>query len=189
MVGRGHPREREVLHRRRPRSARELEAHLFTDDVTTPAPGHANVRFLHAAVGTEAVDVTFGGSPLSFTDAAFATPTNYQAVAAGKYDVTLTDGSGADLVGSQSIEFSPGVTYTVAAIGGGGTPLRLLPVVDARGVVVSPLGALSTGAGGTAPRPHPGPGLFLPLVVGGGVLITAAVAIVGARRRMRVDIA
>ena len=42
----------------------QLEAHLFTDDMTTPAPGNANVRFLHAAVGTEAVDVTFAGSSL-----------------------------------------------------------------------------------------------------------------------------
>jgi hypothetical protein len=145
------------------------------------------VRFLHAAVGTSAVDVTFGGSPLSFTDATFATPTNYQAVAAGKYDVTLTDGSGNDLVGSQSIEFITGINYTVAAIGGGGTPLRLLPVVDARGVIVSPVGALSTGAGGTAPRPHPGPGLLLPVIA--GVLLITAVAIVGARRRLRVDTA
>ena len=39
----------------------------------------------------------------------------------------MTDGSGNDLVGSQSIEFSPGVNYTVTAIGGGGTPLRLAP--------------------------------------------------------------
>jgi hypothetical protein len=162
----------------------DLEAQLFTDDVTMPAPGTANVRFLHAAVGTESVDVTFGGSPLAFTDAAFATPTSYQPVAAGTYDVAVTDGSGNALVGSQSIEFSPGVNYTVVAIGGSGTPLRLLPVVDARAAAVAPAGALATGAGGTAPRPDSGPGLLVPFAA--AAACTTAVVAIGVRRRLRV---
>ena len=185
VVGRGHPREREVLHRRRPRSAARSSRRI-SSRTTSPLLRRVT-RTCGSSMrpsGPRPSTSPSAGSSLTFTDASFATPTDYQAVAAGKYDVTLTDGSGNDLVGSQSIEFSPGINYTVAAIGGGGTPLRLLPVVDARGVVVSPVGALSTGAGGTAPRPHPGPGLLRHPFIVGGVLITAGIAIAAQRRRL-----
>ncbi len=142
----------------------QLTAELFTDDITMPAAGTANVRFIHAAVGTPSVTVAFGGSPLAFSDAEFAKPTSYESVAPGKYDVSVKDGSGVALVGSQFIEFSPGVSYTVVSIGGEGTPLRLLPVVDARAApphhrVHSPPAPVALHHGLTRARPppsHPG---------------------------------
>ena len=163
----------------------QLTAELFTDDITTPAAGTANVRFIHAAVGTPSVTVAFGGSPLEFSDAEFAKPTAYEPVASGKYDVSVKDGSGVALVGSQFIEFSPGVSYTVVSIGGEGTALRLLPVVDARAVAAAPAGALATGAGGTAPRPHSGNDLLPVILV--VLLVGAIVASVAVSRRPRVD--
>jgi Domain of unknown function (DUF4397) len=158
----------------------QLTAQLFTDSMTPPPAGQANVRFIHAAVGAPAVNVAFAGSSLQFNGAAFATPTDYQPVAPGRYDVSLKDGSGAALVGSQVVEFSPGVNYTVAAIGGDGTPLRLLPIVDARAAATAPAGGLATGAGGTAPRPHSNSAL-LPFVVV-AVLMSAIVASAAIRR-------
>jgi hypothetical protein len=163
----------------------QLTAQLFTDDVGMPAAGTANVRFIHAAVGAPAVTVAFGGSPLAFSGAEFAKPTAYQSVAPGKYDVSLKDGSGVALVGSQFIEFSPGVNYTVVAIGGDGSALRLLPVVDARAVAAAPTGALATGAGGTAPRPHSGSDLLPVILV--VLLVGAIVASIAVSRRPRVD--
>jgi hypothetical protein len=164
----------------------QLTAKLFTDSMTVPPAGQANVRFIHAAVGAPAVDVAFAGSALAFNGATFATPTDYQAVAPGRYDVSLKDGSGTALVGSQFIAFSPGVTYTVAAIGGDGTPLRLLPIVDARGAASPPAGGLATGAGGTAPRPHAGHDATLPIALAVLLLvIVGSVAALGRRARVR----
>ena len=134
-----------------PRAA--LTAGLFVDGITAPSPGTANVRFVHAAVGAPDVDVTFGANALQFTDAGFARATPYQPIAAGAYDIGLTGDTGIALVDSQSVEFTVGVTYTVAAIGGGGQSVRVLPVVDARAAATLPIGGLATGAGGTADEP------------------------------------
>jgi Domain of unknown function (DUF4397) len=162
-----------------PRS--ELTAQLFTDSMSAPPPGQANVRFIHAAVGADAVNVAFGGSPLVFNGAAFATPTEYEPVVPGRYDVSLTDGSGVELVGSQFVEFAPGFNYTVVAIGGDATPLRLLPVVDARAAATPPAGALATGAGGTAERPD-STNARVPVFVVAGVLVAIAVMATALRR-------
>ena len=165
------PRARRLCGRARPPSragsstpppdsvrARQLEAHLFTDDVTTPAPGTANVRFLHAAVGTAAVNVTFAGSSLTFPNASF------------RHAHRLPSGRGRQVrrhvdgrIGERPRRFAVDRVqprhqlhrrrdrrrrHSASSPSGGGRA----------GVVVSPVGALSTGAGGTAPRPQPGPG-------------------------------
>jgi hypothetical protein len=164
----------------------QLTAKLFTDSMTMPPAGQASVRFINATVGAPAVDVAFAGSTLAFDDAPFATPTDYRNVLPGRYDVSLEDGSGRSLVGSQFIMLSPGVTYTVAAIGGEGTSPRLLPIVDARAAASPPSGGLATGAGGTAPRPQPSQDTAWHVAIG----IVVAVALLGiaglAGRRVRV---
>ena len=106
----------------------QLTAELFTDDITMPA-GRNGERAVHQRRSRRrlTVSVAFGGSPLAFSDAEFAKPTPYEPVAPGKYDVSLKDGSGTALVGSQFIEFSPGVSYTVVAIGGEGTAFAPAP--------------------------------------------------------------
>jgi hypothetical protein len=151
----------------------QLSAELFTDDIAMPPAGSANVRFIHAAVGAGDVNVAFGGSPLEFTDAAFATPTAYSTVDPGQYDVSLEDESGTALVGSQIVEFTAGVNYTVVAIGGQGSPLRLLAVVDTRAAADAPAGAPATGGGGLATRSHSDNGLLLALPV---VVLVGAIA-------------
>jgi hypothetical protein len=162
----------------------ELTAQLFTDSMSAPPPGQANARFINAAVDSPTVTVTFGGSPLVFDDAEFAQPTQYQAVAPGRYDVSVQDASGTALVGSQFIEFAAGVNYTVVAIGGGSTPLRLLPVVDARAAATPPAGGMATGAGGTATRPGSGDALA-PRVAAAALLLVAMTAAATVWRRSR----
>ncbi len=161
-----------------------LHAGVFVDDVQPPPAGQANVRVVQAVVGTKAVDVALGGGEPPFSDVPFGEATDYRSLPPGSYQISLKDTSGASLLKPTAVEFAPGLTYTLAAIGGGDSPENILPVVDERAAATMPEGGVATGGGGTAVRAHT-PNLALPFVFGG-----AAVLIVGggilARRRNRV---
>lgn len=129
----------------------DLAGEVFTDDLAAPPPGQAKVRAIHAAVGVPAVDVVLRDGPTLFTDAEFMVATPYTAVAPGVYDIEVrAAGTDEVLLESRAVELGAGIVYTVAAIGGGPEPLRIVPVVDARGAAVPTVGGVATGAGGTA---------------------------------------
>jgi hypothetical protein len=65
----------------------------------------------------------------------------------------------------------------VAAVGGAGKDVELLPIVDATGAGQPPVGGISTGAGGTAPTSAV-PGLTL------GVAGVAVLALAGLSARV-----
>jgi hypothetical protein len=78
-----------------------------------------------------------------------------------------------------SLPVKAGTIYSVAAVGGAGKDVELLPIVDATGTGQAPHGGIATGAGGTAPGATV-PGLRLVLAgaavlavagLGGGVLL------------------
>ncbi len=146
-------------------SRAQLHVGVFEDDVHTPPEGKANVRFLQAVVGAPSVQVTLDGQASPFGATKFGAATAYRTLVGGRYKVSLKDPAGESLLAATSVVFSPGLTYTLAAIGGGDQPVGLLPVVDQRGVATAPAGGISTGAGGTAVRAHT-PRLALPLVFG-----------------------
>lgn len=130
-----------------------LAGQIYVDDLTPPGAGVAKVRAIHAAVDAPAVDVVISGGDTLFSSTSFPAATPYKEVAPGTYDLELRETAGGKvLLEAPSIELSAGIVYTVAAIGGAGQPLRLLPVVDGRGTAVAPVGAVATGAGGTADR-------------------------------------
>ena len=95
----------------------------------------------------------------------------------------MKDAAGKSLLRATSVVFSPGLAYTLAAIGGGDQPVGILPVVDQRGVASAPAGGIATGAGGTAARVHAGD-LAAPFLLGAGtaLLLTGGFLL---RRRLR----
>jgi hypothetical protein len=163
----------------------QLHVGVFVDALQAPPAGKANVRFVHAVVGANAVNVAFNGNGTEFGDAKFGAATDYRPVTPGRYEVSLKDTTGATLLRATPVEFGAGLTYTLAALGGGNQPVRILPVVDQRAAAAAPAGGMATGGGGTAVRPHRSRAV-VPLVLG----FTAAVAVLGGglvwRRRRRV---
>jgi hypothetical protein len=128
-----------------------LQLRVFQDDLRTPAPGQANVRVLHGATEPATVDLVTTAGQAIVAGAASAAATPYTGVAAGTYDLVLRDpATGATVVTVPPIELGAGISYTLAVVGGGDQPARLLPVVDARAAAVAPVGALATGFGGLA---------------------------------------
>jgi hypothetical protein len=165
-------------------SRAQLHVGVFVDDVQAPPKGKANVRFVHAVVGATSVEVSLGRGQSPFGETKFGHATSYQAVAAGRYKVSLKDSAGESLLRATQVVFSPGLTYTLAAIGGGDQPVGILPVVDQRGVASAPAGGIATGAGGTAVRAH-----AVPLVMKLLFAAVAAMLLAGGyllRRRHRV---
>jgi hypothetical protein len=159
-----------------------LHVGVFVDDLQPPGTGMASVRFVHAVVGAPPVEVDIGTAHPLFKGAAFGKATGYDSVKPGRYDVSLEDGSGKVLLAPSSLEFGPGITYTVAAIGGGDQRVRILPVVDERSAAAAPSGGLATGAGGTAIRPRTHTELpYVLTFMGASALLTVVVV----RRRAR----
>jgi hypothetical protein len=137
---------------------RDLHGAVFDDDRSAPPAGQARVRLIHAALDVSTVDVKTSEGRTLFSKADFGKATSYEDVAPGQYSLTV-DRTGTDeqvVDSAPPIDVSPGIVYTIAAIGGAGTPVRLLPVVDARGATGAlPTTGPATGAGGTAPRRAP----------------------------------
>ena len=90
--------------------------------------------------------------------------------------------SGGDVLLEASLPVKAGTIYSVAAIGGAGKDVRLLPIVDATAMGQMPSGGVATGAGGTAPGPSV-PGLTV--VLAGMAVLVAACIPVGALLRRR----
>jgi hypothetical protein len=130
--------------------ADELRAAVFEDDLSAPAVGAANVRVIHAALGTGRVDVEALGGPQLARDVAFAKAARYTMVPPGRYGIAVSDADGTRLVSVPDVDFGSGIVYSVVVIGGAGQPLQIVPLVDARGAEVLPAGGVNTGGGGTA---------------------------------------
>jgi hypothetical protein len=133
-----------------------LGLRVFEDDLAAPPAGSAFVRVIHGAIDAPTVDlVTTSGTTL-VADAAPAAATPYAAVPAGTYDLVVQDSAtAAVLLTAPPVELGAGITYTIAVVGGGAEPARLLPLVDARAAAVTPAGAVATGMGGAAGDDEP----------------------------------
>lgn len=157
------------------------QAKVFTDRLSAPPSGDANVRVVHAAPGVPAADVVAQTGAVLFRDISFAEDPGYRSVPGGSYSVTMRRAGTNDiLLAVRGIAVQPGTVYSIWAVGGGGRALQLVRSRDAAGMGTAPAGGVTTGYGGTAPgRPAPvGPGLL-----GGLVLIAAGGMWLGLRRR------
>lgn len=149
----------------------DIEAQIFGDDLSAPGAGKAKVRVIHAAPEVPAVDVAVAGGPTLFEGAEFPSATDYAEVDAGTYPVQVKAAGGEDVLLEASLAVKAGTIYSVAAVGGAGKDVELLPVVDATGAGQAPHGGIATGAGGTAPGVATG---GLTLVLAGGAVLAVA---------------
>jgi Domain of unknown function (DUF4397) len=133
---------------------KDLRGQIFQDNLGAPPAGSAKIRVIDAAVGAAPINVVLPGGA-TFDKVGFAAASAYEAVAPSTYGVHIAGGGNASL-NVPSVVVAAGIIYSFAVIGGAGKPLQLVPVVDARGPAVDPVGPAGTGGGGTARiRVHP----------------------------------
>ena len=77
--------------------------------------------------------------------------TDYAEVDAAAYPIQVKAAGSDDVLLEASLPVKAGTIYSVAAVGGAGKDVELLPIVDATGTGQAPHGGIATGAGGTAP--------------------------------------
>jgi hypothetical protein len=127
---------------------RDLRGQIFQDNLGAPPPGSAKVRVIDAAVDAAPINVVLAGGA-TFGAVGFATASAYEPVAPKTYGVRIA-GVGNAILNVPSVVVAAGIIYSFAVIGGASKPLQLVPVVDARGPAVEPVGPAGTGGGGTA---------------------------------------
>jgi uncharacterized protein DUF4397 len=149
----------------------DIKAAIFADDLSAPGSGKSKVRVIHAAPEVPAVDVAVKDGPTLFEGAKFPSATDYAEVDAASYPVQVKPAGGDEVLLEANLAVKAGTIYSVAAIGGAGKDVRLLPIVDATGTGQAPHGGIATGAGGTAPGAAI-PGLTLVLAGGAVLLLT-----------------
>jgi hypothetical protein len=96
-----------------------------------PLPEMADVRFIHLAPSTGAVDVYAEQSVKLAENLAYQDGTDYASVAGGTYDIDIVATGAADFVGSvmASVDLTAGMSYTGVAYDDGGAP-AILALVD-----------------------------------------------------------
>jgi len=156
-----------------------LRAVILPDHATGAASGAARVRVLNVADGLGPVQVAVAGTRARFARAAFAAPSGYAHVPAGRYRVVARRPGGAVLARG-GLTARAGAVTTLALVGGAGSPREVVEIQDAMGVSRMPSGGLATGGGGTAPAPEARPRVR---VAGLGLLLAAGVLLLGLARR------
>jgi hypothetical protein len=127
---------------------KDLRGQIFKDNLGAPPAGRAKVRVIDAAVGGSPIDVALQGGT-TFDHVAFPNASVYEPVAPKTYGVrVMRDGN--EMLNVPNVVIGAVIIYSFVVIGGGGKPLQLVPVVDARAAAVTPVGAAKTGGGGTA---------------------------------------
>lgn len=163
-----------------------LKISVFTDQPRTPPSGQSAVRLLHAAPDVPAVDVNEQSTAARlFSNVAYDAPTDYANVAGGSYNITMARANTDQILFVvHGVAVKAGSAYTLAAVGGAGRALQVLPLVDATASGQAPVGGVQTGFGGGL---HAEPAEFSPLVAGVSVLAAvsalAAVSVEVRRRR------
>jgi hypothetical protein len=158
----------------------DLGLRVLNDDLTLPAAGKAKVRIVQASVGAPVLNVAVaGGAPVA--DAVqFATTTDYRLVNPGRWtlDVASTDGS---KTGTLQCTLASGNVYSLLVLDSANGTLKAQLFTDASRTGTMPLGAVATGAGGTAPHG----GGTLTLVAGALVMLIGGALAVARTRRLR----
>jgi len=157
-----------------------LRLQVMSDELSTPA-GQALVRVIQASLKQQVVTVDFGGKLLAGR-LSFATVSPYRAVAPGTEAVTAT-GSGGDA--TSTVTLAAGTVHTLVILDGA-AGLQIVNLEDAAGSGHMPVGAASTGLGGTAPRAPASPAPWLAVIAAGSLLaLGALLAMAGALRPRR----
>jgi hypothetical protein len=155
-----------------------LRLQVMDDDLTTPS-GKALVRVIQASLKQQTVKVTCDGKTI-VPKASFASVSSYQAIPAGTWTMAAIGSGG---TATQSVTLTAGTVHTLVVLDGS-NGLELINLEDAAGAGKPPLGGASTGFGGTAPH---GPGSPLPwaALIGAGSLLALTGGLRLRRRGLR----
>jgi len=141
-----------------------LRLQVLSDQLTTPS-GKFVVRVIQASLKQQTVKFTCGGQAI-VPKATFASVSSYQAIPANTWTMQAI-GSGS--TATARFNMAAGTVHTMVVLDGA-NGLEIVNLEDAAGAGQPPVGAVSTGFGGTAGH---GPGSPLPwlAVIGAGALI------------------
>ncbi len=154
-----------------------LRLQVIPDRLTTP-PGKALVRVIQASLNQDVVTVRAGHTTFA-RNLKFASVTGYRAVKPGTW---LIRAAGSSERATDSQALMAGALYTLVILDEHGK-LAIDCLMDAQGSKVDPMGAPSTGFGGTAAQPG---AAMLPWAAAGvGGLLMAGTGLVLVSRRRR----
>ena len=141
-----------------------LRLQVLNDDLTTPS-GKSSVRVIQASLKEQTVKFTCGGQDI-VPKATFASVSSYQAIPANTWTMKAI---GSNSTATERFNMGAGTVHTMVVLDGA-SGLEIVNLEDAAGAGQPPVGAVSTGFGGTAGH---GPGSPLPwlAVIGAGALV------------------
>ena len=141
-----------------------LRLQVMNDQLTTPS-GKSSVRVIQASLKEQTVKFTCGGQAI-VPKATFASVSSYQAIPANTWTM---EAIGSGDTATARFDMAAGTVHTMVVLDGA-SGLEIVNLVDAAGAGQPPVGAVSTGFGGTAGH---GPGSPLPwlTVIGAGALV------------------
>ena len=141
-----------------------LRLQVLNDELTTP-PGKSSVRVIQASLKEQTVKFTCGGQAI-VPKATFASVSSYQAIPANTWTMQAI---GSNSTATERFNMAAGTVHTMVVLDGA-NGLEIVNLEDAAGAGQPPVGAVSTGFGGTAGH---GPGSPLPwlAVIGAGALV------------------
>ena len=142
-----------------------LRLQVMNDQLTTPS-GKSEVRVIQASLKQQTVKFTCGGQAI-VPKATFASVSSYQAIPANTWTMQAV-GSGS--TATARFKMGAGTVHTMVVLDGA-SGLEIVNLEDAAGAGQPPVGAVSTGFGGTAGH---GPGSPVPwlALIGAGALVT-----------------
>lgn len=177
----------------------EVRSILIDDDLSPPPAGEARVRFINADTSSGPVDLALVDGPLLVQDAEFATVTDYGSIPAGAQTIQVVTAEAPDGA-TMDVDLPAGSVNTLLLLETDSPVGDLSAVLDAPGMsmisetavmasvqdaVGSPampaVGAVETGAGGTARSQQP----TTPLVFAAALATIAALAAVGSGLKLR----
>jgi hypothetical protein len=154
-----------------------LRVEVLKDQITTPS-GQALVRVIQASLKEHQVTVSYGSDVLA-RQLAFGSATSYVAVSPGAQTVRFTAlGEHA----ASSVRLAADTVHTIVVLDDG-SGLKVDALMDAAGSQIMPMGGVTAGFGGTAPRLPADPAPWLLMIAAGALLSSAGLA--GLRRSRR----
>ena len=147
-------------------------------DQMNPPMGKALVRVIQASLKQSKVTVSYGPDVLA-RQLAFGSASSYVAVSPGTRTVQFT---AAGEQTAMSVRLRPDTVHTIVVLDGS-SGLKVDALTDAAGSETMPMGGVSTGFGGTAPRQPSDPAPWLLLIAAGTLLAVAGLARLGRSRR------
>jgi hypothetical protein len=157
----------------------DLGLKVIEDDLSLPPAGKAKVRIVQASVRAPVMTVSIAGGTTIADNIAFATTTDYLAVAPGHWTLEA-QGAGGSPSSTLTATLAAGNVYSLIVLDSRtGNGLTAVLRADAQRNGKVPSGAVATGAGGSTGR------RTVPVAVAAVLLLAGATGLVARWRRLR----